>query len=85
MAGEKTSVFNAQWPEYSAEAAQEDVVEVPVQVNGKLRSMLRVPRGTGKDSLEKAALADPNVQAFLAGASPRRCVIIPDKLVNLVL
>ena len=85
MAGEKPSVFNANWPEFSAVAAQEDVVEVPVQVNGKLRSMLRVPRGTGKEALEKAALADPKVQAFLAGSAPRRCVVIPDKLVNLVL
>ena len=85
MAGEKPSVFNANWPEFSAVAAQEDVVEVPVQVNGKLRSMLRVPRGTGKEALEKAALADSKVQVFLAGSAPRRCVIIPDKLVNLVL
>ena len=85
MAGEKPSVFNAPWPEYSAEAAQEDVVEVPVQVNGRLRSMLRAPRGTPKDELEKMALADPKVQGFLAGKAPRRCVVIPDKLVNLVL
>ena len=84
MAGEKPSVFNAPWPAFNAEAAQEDVVEVPVQVNGRLRSTIRAPRGTAKDALEKMALADPKVQAFLAGKPPRRCVVVPDKLVNLV-
>ncbi len=84
-AGEKPSIFSAPWPSFSEEAARADVVEVPVQVNGKLRGLIRVPRGTAKEELEKAALADAKVLAFLAGKAPRRCVVVPDKLVNLVL
>ena len=84
-AGEKPSIFNAPWPSFSEEAARTDVVEVPVQVNGKLRGLIRVPRGASKEELEKTALADAKVQAFLAGKAPRRCVVVPDKLVNLVL
>jgi len=54
-----------------------------VQVNGKLREVIRVPTGTDKSALEVAALAAPKVQPFLAGKSIRKVIVVPGKLVNI--
>jgi leucyl-tRNA synthetase len=84
QSGEKPSVFEAGWPPFLAEAAREDVVEVPVQVNGKLRSVVRLPRGTGEAGMKEAVMADQKAVTALAGRPVRRWIVVPDKLVNLV-
>ena len=61
-----------------------DTVEVPVQVNGKVRSRIVVPVGTPKDELVRLALADGKVAAHLDGRTPRTTVVVPDRLVNVV-
>ncbi len=81
--GNGASVFEASWPEYDAGAAKEDVVEVPVQINGKVRSRLRVPPDMDKGELEKCALSDAKVQEHLAGKTVTRVVVIPNRMVNI--
>jgi leucyl-tRNA synthetase len=62
----------------------EDTVEYPVQVNGKVRGHITVAADADAETLEAAAVADDKVQAFLAGASPRKVIVVPGRLVNLV-
>jgi leucyl-tRNA synthetase len=62
----------------------EDTVTLPVQVNGKRRSEIEVPKGADRATVEAAALADPAVRRALDGKSPRRVVVVPDKIVNVV-
>ncbi|MET0698835.1 MAG: leucine--tRNA ligase [Mycobacterium sp.] len=62
----------------------EDTVEYPVQVNGKVRGRVTVPADAAKDAVEAAALADEKVLASLAGKTPKKVIVVPGKLVNLV-
>ena len=82
--GEQGSVARAPWPEANPELAREDEVEVVVQVNGKLRARLAVPRGTGRQELERLAQDDPKAKLHVEGKTVRKVVVIPDKLVNIV-
>jgi len=82
--GNAPSVFDQPWPEYDAELALADEVLVVVQVNGKLRSKFTVPRGTPNEELVGRALADERIQRILQGKTPRKHIVVPDKLVNLV-
>ncbi len=77
-------VFREEWPSYDPELAKEDLAEIPVQVNGKLRAHLHVPFGVPKEELEKLALAHEKVQPFTKGKKVVKVVVIPDKLVNIV-
>ena len=83
--GGQGSVFRSGWPAVDPAALRKDTVEIPIQVNGKLRSRLYLPPDTGKEELERAALADEKVRELLAGQAPRRVVVVPGRLVNLVL
>ena len=71
-------------PEYKEDDLTKDVVTVVLQINGKLRSKLEVPNNIDKNELEALALADENVQKFLAGLTVRKVIIVPGKLVNVV-
>lgn len=82
--GHPESLARQAWPVHDDALAAEDVVEVVVQVNGKVRSSVRVPAGTGGDDLAGRVLADPRIAALVAGKDIRRWVVVPDKLVNLV-
>ncbi len=82
--GRKGPVLKVAWPRYDAELAAEEELEIPVQVNGKLRSRLRVPRATPREELERLALGDPKVKAHLDGKRVIKVVVVPDKLVNVV-
>ena len=62
----------------------EESVKVAVQVNGKLRGTIELARGAPKAEAEKAALALPNVSAALNGQPPKRVIVVPDKIVNVV-
>jgi leucyl-tRNA synthetase len=82
--GEESSVLRAPWPESDPELAKEDELEVPVQINGKLVSVIRVPAEADSKTLEAAALADEKVQARIAGKTVVKVIVVPRKLVNLV-
>ena len=72
------------WPEADPALVATDVVEIAVQVNGKLRDRLHVPAGTAEDELIALALGSERVQAYLGKGSPRRTIVVPDRLVNVV-
>ncbi|MBW8842697.1 MAG: leucine--tRNA ligase, partial [Sphingomonadales bacterium] len=77
-------VANADWPSYDPALLVEDEVTIAVQVNGKLRDTLVMPKGSDKAVVEAAARANPNVLRILDGAEPKKVIVVPDRLVNLV-
>jgi leucyl-tRNA synthetase len=82
--GKEGPVFRQSWPVFDPELAKEDLAEIVVQVNGKLRSRIHVPFGTPKEELEALAMADEKVRPFLAGKKVVKVITVPDKLVNVV-
>lgn len=83
--GHDASVFQgSNWPVYDPEKAHEDIVRIAVQVNGKLRGTVEVPAGTSQEDAETAARKQENIARHLEGATIRRVVFIPDKLLNFV-
>jgi leucyl-tRNA synthetase len=82
--GHSTSVFDARWPEWDERLTVADEIELPVQVNGKTRSRVRVPRGSDEAAATAAAQADAAVQKFTAGKQVRKVIYVPDRLINLV-
>jgi leucyl-tRNA synthetase len=82
--GKTGPVFKQPWPAYDDELARETEVEIPVQINGKIRSRISVAAGLDKAGLEAAARADDKVQAMLEGKTVVKVVAVPDKLINLV-
>jgi leucyl-tRNA synthetase len=66
------------------ELAKEDEIEIPVQANGKLVNVVRVPAGSDAKGIEAAALADEKVQARIAGKTVAKVIVVPGKTVNLV-
>jgi leucyl-tRNA synthetase len=72
------------WPEFDEALTIESSVEIPVQIMGKIKSRLKVPRGTSKDDLEKLALADEKIAELLAGKKIIKTIVVPDRLVNFV-
>ena len=77
-------IMAAPWPEPDPGALEQDEVELVVQVNGKLRGSIRVPKAADRGAIEGLALANPNVQKFVAGQSVKKVVVVPGRLVNLV-
>jgi len=77
-------VMRASWPEPDPAALEQDEVELVVQVNGKLRGSIRVPKAADRSAIEGLALANPNVQRFVAGQSVKKVVVVPGRLINLV-
>jgi leucyl-tRNA synthetase len=82
--GYEGAVFRAKWPEADAELAKEDEIEIPVQVNGKLANVIKVPAGSDEETVKAAALADEKVKARIAGKTVVKVILVPGKLVNLV-
>jgi leucyl-tRNA synthetase len=76
--------FRESWPVFNPGLAKEDLIELPVQVNGKLRGHIHVPLGTEKEELERLALATEKVQPFLAGKQVVKVIAVVDRLVNIV-
>ena len=84
MYGYSGGLIAASWPAFDAEVAKAEELEIPVQVNGKLRGVVRVPPGIGDAELEKIALADANVQVHIAGKTVKKVVIVKGRLVSIV-
>jgi len=82
--GEPEMVADAAWPSFDPALLVDEQVTLAVQVNGKLRDTLVAPRGLDRAAVEELALASGNVQRQLAGASPRKIIVVPDRLVNIV-
>jgi leucyl-tRNA synthetase len=82
--GGEGAILRQGWPKFDEALAREDEVEVPVQINGRLRTLIRVPVAAPGEALEAAARSDEKVQAALAGKAVTRTVVVPGKLVNFV-
>jgi leucyl-tRNA synthetase len=82
--GHVTTLAYEPWPTYVAALTKEDTVDVIVQVNGKMRSRITLPADAEPPAIEAAALADRRVQQLLSGRRPRKIIVVPGKLVNLV-
>jgi leucyl-tRNA synthetase len=82
--GHEYSVHRQPWPVHDPALAVSDTIELPVQVDGKLRDRLVVTRDTPAEEIERLALASEHVQRYLDGRPPRRVIQVPGKLVNVV-
>ncbi|MFQ5530306.1 MAG: class I tRNA ligase family protein, partial [Gemmatimonadota bacterium] len=85
LLGGAPSMFdNATWPEWDAAKLETDLVEVPVQVNGKLRATVTAVRGASADDLRAAALSEESVRRHVEGSEIVKTIHVPDRLLNLV-
>jgi len=84
MLGEKGSIFRVAWPKYNAALAKEEEIEIPVQINGKLRARVVVPAGAEDATVLTAALADDKVKSAIAGKQIAKKIVVPGKLVSIV-
>ncbi len=82
--GHTGPVIDADWPQADESARAADSVTLVIQVNGKLRARIEVAAGLSKQAVEEAALADENVQRFIADKEIRKIIVVPGKLVNVV-
>ena len=84
MLGETGNLLKAPWPKYDAALAKEDEIEIPVQVNGKLRSRIVVPADATEEVILARAIADEKIAAVIARKQIVKKVVVPAKLVNIV-
>ena len=82
--GESGLIADAPWPDADPALLVDDSATIAVQVNGKLRDTLSVTKGLSKDALEGLALQSANVARILDGAAPKKIIVVPDRLVNIV-
>ena len=84
LLGEKGSLLRARWPKYDPALAKEDEIEIPVQINGKLRSLIVVPVDSSKEVIHERALSDQKIKATIAGKQVVKVIVVPGKLINIV-
>ena len=82
--GGEGAILRAPWPSTNPDLAREDELEIPVQINGKLINVVRVPAGSSAEVIQAAALADEKVQSRIAGKNVVKVIVVPGKTVNLV-
>ena len=83
--GNTTSVCDATFPEYKEEFLVESNVKYPISFNGKVRFILELPASMSKEDVEKAALGNEQTAKFLNGGTPKKVIVVPNKIVNIVL
>ena len=83
--GHDTSVTDAPWPAWDEEALREDSVKYPVSFNGKTRYMVEAPAGASKEEVQGIALSDANAAKWLQGKEPKKVIVVPGRIVNIVI
>ncbi|MBQ7449310.1 MAG: leucine--tRNA ligase [Paludibacteraceae bacterium] len=83
--GHKDSIIDAAWPKHEEKYLEEDSVNYPVQFNGKMRFTLPLPKTMSKEDVEKAVLQNEQTLKYTQGATPKRIIVVPGKIVNIVL
>ncbi|MHB8154524.1 MAG: leucine--tRNA ligase [Candidatus Omnitrophota bacterium] len=83
--GNKESIFKTSWPQYDAGLLVEENVELVIQVNGKVRSKIEVPCDISEDNLKELVQKNEKLIPWLDGKTPKKIIIIPQKLVNIVI
>ena len=84
MLGHETALVDQRWPRVDESALSRDLVEVVVQVNGKLRGKISVAADADEEAIIEQALADPNAQRFIGDSEVRKTIVVPGRLVNIV-
>ena len=82
--GHAYSIHQQSWPVFDAEAAKDDEMVIPVQVNGKLRDRLTMAADADEETIQAAALASDNVKKFIEGKTPKKVIYIAGRLVNVI-
>ena len=82
--GHKEKLFDMPWPEANERYLRQEIVTLPVQVNGKKRATIELPLNHDNSSAEEAALAHESVRRAIAGKEVRKVIVIPGKIVNVV-
>lgn len=85
MLGNERSVTDSEWPAYDESALVEDTVKYPVSFNGKMRYMVEAPADASREEVEKLALGDAAAAKWLDGRTPKKVIVVPGKIVNVVL
>ena len=83
--GKPYSIHQQQWPPVDEEAAREEMIELPVQVNGKVRDRITVPAEATEEEIKSAALASAVVQKYLDGKEPKKVIVAKGRLVSVVI
>ena len=82
--GHKNSLAHEPWPEFDSSLAKEDSIEIPVQINGKVRAKINVAVDATEEQIKAAALADPRIAELLAGKQIVKTIVAKGRLVNFV-
>lgn len=82
--GHDTTITYQPWPSFDPSLLEEDVVEIVVQVNGKVRAKIEIPKDMSKADMEATALANDNIKAAVEGKDVKKVIVVPQKLVNIV-
>jgi leucyl-tRNA synthetase len=82
--GHRTPLTETAWPDFDPALTRDEVITLPVQVNGKKRAEIEVDRDAGRDTVEGLALGHPDVARFLGGQPPRKVIVVPGRIVNVV-
>lgn len=84
MLGGQGLIAEQPWPEADDTLLVEDTVTMPIQINGKRRAEIEVPKDLPKEEVEKRALAEDAVKRALDGGQPRKLIVVPGRIVNVV-
>ena len=84
MLGERESLVDLGWMEWTEEYTQSDEINVVIQVNGKVRGQIQMDPDSDREQMEKAALENEKVISFIEGREIRKIIVVPKKLVNIV-
>ena len=82
--GGEGMICQQSWPAYDPALCVEDEVEIPVQVNGKIRARMTISRSAAQEEIRDKALAEPRVAESMAGKTMIKCIVVPGKIVNIV-
>lgn len=82
--GNRESIFKSSWPEHDKELVKDDIINLVVQINGKLRATIEVPADISEEEAKKAALDDESVKKWTDGREVAKVVFVPGKLINIV-
>ncbi|MBI2818863.1 MAG: class I tRNA ligase family protein, partial [Acidobacteria bacterium] len=83
--GHSEDLLRVKWPDFDPLLAKEDELEIPVQINGRLRSKILARDGMPQEELQEMAFADPRIAHIIAGHQIRKTIVVPNKLVNIVI
>ena len=82
--GHSPSLLDVGWPGFDPRLCIDDVIEMPIQVNGKVRGKIRIARDSSEEEARNAALSDGNVQKHIEGKSVRKVVYVPGRILNVI-